>query len=160
MLEITFPSILFTIINIFVLLGGLTFFLFKPVNKILAERQAEADAGQAEIEKKKAEADAIKAQYEESMKDVDATKAAIVSEAKAKASVEFDRIVTEANDKAKEILATAKKEAKQEKAKMIESANDEIKDMVTEATAKVLAAKADAAADRALYDQFIQKSGN
>ena len=146
MLEITFPSILFTIINIFVLLGGLTFFLFKPVNKILAERQAEADA--------------IKAQYEESMKDVDATKAAIVSEAKAKASVEFDRIVTEANDKAKEILATAKKEAKQEKAKMIESANDEIKDMVTEATAKVLAAKADAAADRALYDQFIQKSGN
>ncbi len=156
MLEITFPSILFTVINILVLLGGLTFFLFKPVNKILKQRQDEIDAGFQEIDDKKSEIEAKKAEYEEAMSGVDDEKASIISEAREKANKEYDGIVSDANKKAKDIIESAKKNAEMEKVKVLEQANTEIAELVIEATAKTMAGETDRAKDKALYDEFLK----
>lgn len=152
-------TIIATVVNILILMVAVRIFLFKPVNKILSARQAEADAGLDEIEAKKEEASQLKQQYEESMKGIDETKNETIAEARKKASAEYDRIVTDANDKAKDIVDKAKKDAEIEKAKILEKADSEIADLVINATAKVLNAKADPENDKALYDQFIKQAG-
>lgn len=156
MLEIAPETLIFTVINIFILLGGLTFFLFKPVNKILKQRQEEIDQGFQEIDDKKAEIESKKAEYENALCGVDEEKAAILSETRQKASKEYDVIIADANNKAQGIVDAAKKNAEMEKAKIMEQANAEIAEIVIGATKVTMAGETDAAKDKALYDEFIE----
>ena len=61
-LSIDTGTILFTLINLAILVFGLKHFLFKPVNSILAERQSAVDKSLNEAEQAKSEAEAAKAE--------------------------------------------------------------------------------------------------
>lgn len=159
MLELQPYSIICTVINILILLVGLRLVLFKPVNKILAARQAEIDDAMKEIDEKNTAAEETKAKLEDALKDVDKTKAEISAEARGKANAEYEKIILDANKKAKEIVDAAKKDAELEKNKILESANSEIAEMVMNATAKAMATKSDPSRDKELFEQFIRQAG-
>lgn len=156
--EINFVTVGATVVNVLILLAVVRIFLFKPIQKVIAERQAEADAKLDEINEEKEKALALKEEYEKSMKEMNGKQNEVLEEARKKAGLEYDKIVLEANETAKDIIDKAKREALQEKDKIIAGANNEITEMVVNATAKVLAVKKDPAHDKALYDQFIQKA--
>ena len=150
-------NLIFTVINILVLFGGLWFVLFKPVRKILDERQAEADREYNEAKEKQAEADALKEQYDASMATLEEDRRQVLSEARTKADSEYQRIVGHAEDQAREITDRAVAEAENQKKKILKSAEEEIADMVVTAAGKVAGSAGGADFDRALYDDFLAK---
>ena len=114
MLRIDF-NLIFTVINILILFGGLWFVLFKPVRKILDERQAEADREYEEAKAKQAEADESKEKYDASLVELEQSKAQTMTEARRKAEDEYQRIIDHAEVQAKDITDRAAIEAEKQK---------------------------------------------
>ena len=150
-------NLIFTVINILVLFGGLWFVLFKPVRKILDERQAEADREYDDAKAKQAEADELKEKYDTSLAQIEETRAQTMTEARRKADDEYQRIIDHAEAQAKDITDRATIEAENQKKKILKSAEEEIADMVVEAAGKVAGSAGGADFDRSLYDEFLSK---
>ena len=96
-------NLLFTVINLLLLFVLMKIFLFKPVQKIIAARQAEADKQFDEAAAKQAEADGLKAQYAKSIASVEEEKSKAMQETMKKADAEYQRIVGDAESKAKQM---------------------------------------------------------
>ena len=150
-------NLIFTVINILVLFGGLWFVLFKPVRKILDERQAEADREYDNAKQKQEEADELKEKYDASLAELEENRADAMTEARRKADGEYQRIIGHAEAQAKDITDRATLEAENQKKKILKSAEEEIADMVVEAAGKVAGTAGGADFDRALYDEFLSK---
>lgn len=151
-------NILFNIINILILYFLMKRFLFKPVNEILAKRQAEADSLFAQADEKDAKAQECRERYEALLLDARSEKDKIVSDARKEAASEYSRILDEARGKAEGMVEKAQKDAKKEKQAILQQADSEIKDMVLLAAAKVAGAADDKENDRELYDRFLEKA--
>ena len=137
-------NLLFTVINMLVLFGALWLVLFKPVRKILDERQAEADREYDEAKSKQEEAESLKQEYEDNLKKIEQEKSETLANARKKAQ-------------AKEITDRAVVEGENEKKKLIKSAEGQIADLVVEAAGKVAGSASGAEFDRSLYDDFLAK---
>lgn len=149
-------NLVFTIINILILYFLLKFLLFKPVRKILAEREAEIRKSYADADKVSKDADELKAQYEKTLQSVDADKAKALNEARSQANAEYDRILSEANAKSSQILSEASTRAAAAATQQKQKAEAEIADMARQAAARIAAAESD---DK-LYDSFLQQVEN
>lgn len=149
-------NILFNIINILILYFLLKRFLFRPINEILAKRQAEADSLFVQAGEKDAKAQESREKYETLLSDAENEKVKIVSDARKEASAEYDRILVEAREKADAVVEKAQDAARKEKQTILLQADAEIKDMVLAAAAKVAGAADGAANDRKLYDRFLE----
>ncbi len=152
-------NLLFTVINILILYFIVQRFLFKPVQKILAARQAEIDRQYADAQNAQTTAQEMKERYETSAKKIDDEKDAILTDAREKAGQEYEKILDEARAQADQIVEEARKDADAERQKRRQQAQEEITDLVVAATAKLVASKQSAEADRELYNQFIAKTG-
>ena len=150
-------NMLFEIINLLILFIAFKFVLFKPVQKIIAQRQEEADKEYKEAEASKAEAEAKKTEYEESLRTIDDERKQVLSEARKSANEEYVKIVEDANVKARQINEEAKQNAQNQKEQILKSVEGEIADMVVDATSKIVAGKTD---NKALYDEFLNKAGD
>ena len=75
---------LFTLLNTLTVIFVGTKFLFKPVMKIIADRQAEIDNMYADADKAKSEATAMEAEYKEKLSNAQATSERMVKEAMAR----------------------------------------------------------------------------
>ena len=68
-------------------------------------------------------------------------------------------MLARAKAQADKIVDDARKTADAEQQKRMQQAQEEIADLVVAATAKIVASKQNAEADRELYNQFIAKTG-
>lgn len=152
-------NLLFTVINLLILYFIVRKFLFKPVQKVLDARQAEIDGQYAGAEEAQTVAEELKKQYETSMSNIAEEKETILSEAREKAGREYEKILDEARAQADKIVEDARKDADAEQLRRRQQAQEEIADLVMAATAKIVASKQSAEADRELYNQFIAKTG-
>ncbi len=148
-------NLLFNVVNILMLCALVRLFLFKPVNKILAERQAKIDASIAEAESAKTEALELERRHMESMRGIEEEKLAVLTEAQKKAAEEYALILDDAKRKAGLIIRNAEAEGQNRKSEIIMQAKDEIKEIIVAAAAVV----AGVGGDSALYDEFIEKAG-
>ncbi|MDO4324131.1 MAG: ATP synthase F0 subunit B [Lachnospiraceae bacterium] len=151
-------NILFNIINILILYFLMKRFLFKPVNEILAKRQAEADSLFAQAGEKDAKAQECREKYEALLQEAQSEKEKIVSDARKDASSEYSRILDEAKGKAEGLVEKAQMDAKKEKQAILQQADAEIQDMVLAAAARVAGAADGKENDRELYDRFLAKT--
>lgn len=153
-------NLLFTIINLLVLFVAMRIFFFKPIKKIIDERQAEADKKLDEAKEKQAEAEDLKVQYETSLSEAEDEKKKIIAKARKDADVEYQKILKDANEAADEVRKAAVIEAENKKAQILKSAEAEITSMVVDAATKVVGKANGADADSALYDKFLNKAGD
>ena len=153
-------NFLFTVINLLLLFVLMRIFLFKPVQKIIAARQQEADRQFEKAAAKKAEADGLKLQYEQSIASAEEEKTKTLQETRRKADAEYHRIVTDAQDKAKQIKDDAAVEAQNQKLQILKKAEKEIADMVVSAAVKVVGEKKGSDVDSSLYNEFLDKAGD
>lgn len=150
-------NLVFTIINILILFIAFRLVLFKPVKKILDERQAEADREFDEAKQKQDEADKLQKQLNDSIASIEEDRKEAMADARKKADDEYQRIVGHAEAQAKDITDRATIEAENQKKKIIKSAEEEIADMVVEAAGKVAGTAHGSDFDRSLYDEFLSK---
>lgn len=153
-------NLLLTIINLLLLFVLMRIFLFKPVQKIIAARQEEADRQFKEAVESKQAAEEARKQYEASLANAEEAKKQVLQEARQTADAEYKRIVSDAEKTAKQVKEDAITDAENQKAQILKKAEKDIADMVVDATVKIVGEKKGADVDNALYDKFLDKAGD
>ena len=151
---------LFTLLNTLTVIYVGTKFLFKPVMKIIEERQAEIDEMYSDADKAKADATAMEAEYKQKLSAAQATSERLVKEAVARGQSREEEIVRNANAEAAAILDKAAADIAQEKKKAINDAKDEISDLALAIAGKVVGRELNAADQAKLVDDFINGLGD
>ena len=158
-IDVNIWLILISLCNLIILFFILKKFLFKPVKRILSQRQAEYDAKFAEADDKLSEAEKIKADLEDKYSKADDEADRIIKEAKDNASRRGDAILAEAKDKAGIIVKNAESEAELRRRKADESIKNEIADVSVEIAEKIIGREVSEEDHRRLLDEFIDKIG-
>ena len=78
MLQLDVWNVLFTIINLLILFVLMRIFLYKPVQKIIAKRQEEADRQFGEAAAKQSEAEELKTKYQAVLSDAENEKLSLI----------------------------------------------------------------------------------
>ncbi len=147
------------ILNLFIQAYLIKRFLLKPVQKVLDERRAKADASIAEAQKAKEEAVTMKEDYEKSIAGAKNTANEILTSAQKTAQAQSDQILQEAAAQAAAIKAKASADIEQEKKKALADIKNEIGDMAVGIAGKVIEREVNEDDHKKLIDEFIENVG-
>ena len=150
---------LFVLLNTLTVIFVGTKFLFKPVMKIIADRQKEIDDMYSEANAAKAEAKAMENEYKEKLSNAMETGERIVKEATVRGQAKEEQIIRQANAEASAILSKAEADIAMEKKKAINDAKDEISGMAIAIAEKVVGRELNAQDQSKLIDDFINELG-
>ena len=150
---------LFTLLNTLTVIFVGTKFLFKPVVKMIAERQKEIDDLYADADAAKAEAAAMRVEYQTKLDQAQATSDRIVKEAVARGQAREEEIIRQANADASAIMDKASADIAMEKKKALNDAKDEISDIAMAIAEKVVGRELSGADHADLVNGFIDRLG-
>ena len=150
-------TFILTILNLFIQMFLMTKFLFKPIRRVLEERQKRADQNIRAAEQEKAEAEAVKAEYTKNMEQAREEAAGILERAKQDASQQADELLASARSEAQALKAKAESDIRQEKKRALNEAKDEIGGLAMDIAGRVVEREIHEADHRALIDDFLQK---
>ena len=147
-------------ISIFFLCMILSYLLFEPAKKLLAERRERIAAEIASAATDKEKAESLKAQYEAKLASADSQVEQILSDARKKGLENAARIESEAKEEAARIIARANEEAELNKKRV----EDEVKQQMIAVAAlmatKVVSANIDATIQESLVDETLREMGS
>lgn len=135
-------------------------FLFKPVMKVIEDRQKEIDDLYADAGKAKEEAARLENEYQQKLSAAAQTGERIVKEAVARGQSREEEILRQANQEAAAILDKAAADIAQEKKKAINEAKDEISGIAMDIAGKVVGRALSEDDQARLVDSFIQELGD
>ena len=150
---------LFILLNTITMFLVLKHFLFKPVMKMIEDRQNEIDTMYAMADETKASADALQAEYQQKLAVAADTSERIVKEAMARGQSREEEIIRQANAEAAAIMDKAAADIAQEKKKAINDAKDEISGMAMAIAEKVVGRELKAEDQDKLFDEFVNELG-
>ena len=153
-------QILISLINLIVLFLIVKKFLFKPVKKVLAERQAEIDGRYNSAAEAQSKADESRLTWENKLAGANAEADAIINKATEQAKFRSEAIVADAEAKADGIIRMAETEAELERRKAVDSIKREIVDVSGAIAEKMLEREINTDDHRALIDSFIENIGD
>ena len=159
-LNINFFTALFTLANTIALFLVMKKFLFKPIMKMIADRQKEIDDMYAEADTAKNEAKVMEAEYKEKLSAAAETSERLVKEAVARAQTREEEIIRQANQEADAIREKASVDIAMEKKKAINDAKDEISVIALAVAGKVVGRELNAVDQANLVDKFIEDLGD
>lgn len=156
-MDIQLPQIIFQIINFGVVMGAITYLLYKPIQKVLDERASKIAEGQAAAESVIAE-----------KKNLEISKLKIEREAEKKAAVLIEAAAAKAMETKKDIVEKAKTEAQveveklklqwqAEKNQLVADMRAEMINTIMAVSAKVLSTKLDSKTDAKLIADELAK---
>ncbi len=148
-----------TLIAVFVLFLGGSFFFFNPARKFLDKRKQSIADDIAAAEKEKSEAERLKNEYEEKLKNVDAEVEGILSDARQRALANENRIVADAREEAGKIIDNAHREANLEKQKVADEVKKEVISVAGAMAGKIVAATMSDADQKRLLDETLKGMG-
>lgn len=158
-LNINFFTALFTLLNTLALFFVLTKFLFKPVMKIIEDRQKEIDDMYDAADKARISATAMESEYQQKLSAAAETSERMVKEAVTRGQHREEEIIRQANLEADAIRSKAAADIAQEKKKAINDAKDEISEMAMAIAEKVVGRVLSNADQASLVDHFIDELG-
>ena len=158
-ISINIWHIVISLCNLLILFLMLKKFLYQPVKKVLADRQAAIDSRYDEADKAKSEALQSKAEWEERMAAADEEAAGIVSSAVESANRQSSAILGETKEKADRMISRARAEADAERRKAEDDIRDRIADVSAAIAGKLLEREISAADHSDLIDSFISEIG-
>lgn len=150
-------TFILTILNLFIQMFLMKKFLFKPIRRVLEERQKRADQNIRAAEQEKAEAEAVKAEYTKNMAQAREEAAGILERAKQDALQQADALLASARTEAQSLKTKAENDIRQEKKRVLNEAKDEIGGLAMDIAGRVIEREVHEADHRALIDDFLQK---
>ncbi|MBQ8758051.1 MAG: F0F1 ATP synthase subunit B [Oscillospiraceae bacterium] len=151
---------LLTLANTIALFLVLKKFLFKPVMKMIEDRQHEIDTMYDEADQAKQNALSIQAEYEQKLSVATETSEKMVKEAVARGKNREEEIIRQARADAAAIMDKASADIAQEKKKALNDAKDEISGIAMSIAEKVVGRQLNDADQSKLVDQFINELGD
>lgn len=159
-LNINFFTALFTLCNFIALFLVLKKFLFKPVMKLIADRQKEIDDMYADADKAKQAAQALEAEYAQKLSNATQTSQRMMKDALQRGQAREEEIVRQANAEADAIRMKAVSDIAQEKKKALNDAKNEISGMAVAIAEKVVGRELNVQDQDRLVDEFIDALGD
>lgn len=146
--------------NVFVLFLILSYFLFEPVKKVLANR---AERIKNEIEaaaNDKEKAASLKVDYENMIKNIQKEADQIVATARKKAIVREEEIIADAKIEAQTIIERANKEVELEKEKAKDDVKKEIITIASLVASKFITSTMDEKTQNSLIEETLREMGD
>lgn len=134
-------------------------FLFKPVKKIMAERQAQVNRIYDVAAETQASADADKQTYEKLLLDAKVEAAELVRNASVTAQSRGDEILRQAKQEASGLKEKASADIALERKKVMGEVKDDIAGIAMEIASKVVEREISAKDHQLLVEEFIEKMG-
>ncbi len=163
MLNVSPLNLLFTVLNLLVLLVLMKKFLYQPVLGVIAKRKELIDSQFKQAAETKAEAEALKEQYENNLSDANGQRERIVKEARVQAQAEADKILEATDQKARQMIEEAKKISALDRDKTMKDAESEIAKLAVLAASKIVSEASTGASTEksnyAIYNEFLKKAG-
>ena len=158
-ISINIWHIVISLCNLLILFLMLKKFLYQPVKKVLADRQAAIDSRYDEADKAKSEALQSKAEWEERMAAADEEAEGIVSRAVESANRQSSAILSDTREKADRMMSRARAEADAERRKAEDDIRDRVADVSAAIAGKLLEREITADDHSDLIDSFISEIG-
>ena len=113
-------------VNVLILFAILTYLLFDPVRKVLNDRRERIAAELQDAASKEEKANAMKAEYEFKLKDINKEADRILEDARKKAKIKEEEILSNAREEAERITDRANKQIEMEKKKAMDDMKQEM----------------------------------
>lgn len=157
---VNFWTALFTLLNTLTIFFVARHFLFRPVMKIIKDRQKEIDGMYSDADTAKGEANAMRNEYQQKLADAQATSDRIVKEAVARGQSRQEEIIRQAQQEASAIMDKAAADIELERKKAINDAKNEISGIAIAIAGKVVGRELNEKDQAALVDHFIDELGD
>ena len=157
---VNFWTALFTLLNTLTIFFVARHFLFRPVMKIIKDRQKEIDGMYSDADTAKGEANAMRSEYQQKLADAQATSDRIVKEAVARGQSRHEEIIRQAQQEASAIMDKASADIELERKKAINDAKNEISGIAIAIAGKVVGRELNEKDQAALVDHFIDELGD
>ncbi|MFQ9063867.1 F0F1 ATP synthase subunit B [Eubacterium sp.] len=151
-------NLLWTIFNLIIFYLLMRLFLIKPIRKTLQARKELIDNQFKEAEDTVNAANEKMADYEDKIKNVDTEAKEIISDARDKAKVEYNKILDKANDDAVKMKQEAQKQIKQDTENARRDVKEELAKLAMETAQKVVGESVNAQTDADIYNKFLNES--
>ncbi|CCU80027.1 ATP synthase B chain [Halanaerobium saccharolyticum subsp. saccharolyticum DSM 6643] len=148
-------TMLWQLLNFFVLLYLLRKFLYSPIKEILDKRAAQINGDLDDAEARREEAKEIKAEYEEKLKNAHSEAQEIVDNAETRANKKAKNIINEAEEKAESLKAKKLEEIEQAKKEAAAELRDSIADYTVLAANKLIREQLDEKKHQQMIMDFI-----
>lgn len=152
-------TIIFTWVNLIILVFIMKKLLFKPVTKILKQREDEVRSMYEKAEEAQKNAEALEKEYKESLSGAKEEAARIVKDAARDANLKGEKIVAEAKDKAAAALSKAEKEIELEKQAAVNEIRKDIASIAVGVAEKVIEKDINEKDHEKLVEDFINNWG-
>jgi F-type H+-transporting ATPase subunit b len=156
-MDIQLPQILFQAINFGVVMGALTYLLYKPIQKLMDERAAKIAEGQAAAETAVAERENLESQKRKLERENDKKAAELIEHATEKAMTQKQEILAKAKTEAQAEVEKLKEQWSLEKAQLKQEMRQEMIEAVMAVTEKVIGQKLSDKADAKLIADELAK---
>lgn len=150
-------NLLWTILNLILFFVLMRLFLFKPIKKVLAQREEMLKNKFEQADNAVSEANQKLAEYEEHIANVDEEAKQIVVDAKKRAKEEYDKIIDKANDDVSKMRDEAKKQIAVENEHALHDSKEKIAMLAMEVAQKVIGDKAGEEMDSEIYNKFLNE---
>lgn len=150
---------LFTLINMIITFVVLKKFLFKPVLKVIDDRQKEIDDIYADAAKAKAEAQELQSTYTAKLSAANAESERILSAATRMAQQREEEILRDAQTQAARTLERAQEQIALEKKQAMHELKGQVSGIAVDIASKVLGQDVDGKKHQKLIDTFIDELG-
>ena len=150
-------TMLWQLLNFFVLLYLLRKFLYSPIKDILDKRAAQINGDLDDAEARREEAEEIKAEYEQQLKNAHSEAQEIVDNAETRANKKAKDIINEAEEKAESLKAKKLEEIKQAKKEAASQLRDSIADYTVLAANKLIREQLDEDKHQQMIMDFIDE---
>ncbi|MDE5966131.1 MAG: F0F1 ATP synthase subunit B [Lachnospiraceae bacterium] len=153
-------SVLIQGISIFILFALLSYLLFEPVKKLLANRQEKIKNDIESAKQDKEAAAKLKEEYDTKIKSVEKEAEAILSASRKKALKREEEITEEAKEEADRILNRANQEIAMEQSKVKDDMRKEIIAVATMMASKIVAVSISEEQQNELLDETLKEMGD
>jgi len=156
-MEIELSQIIFQLINFSVVVGAVTYLLYKPVLKILEERTNRVEEAQKAATQTLAEKDRIAEAEKKTIKSTEKKAAQILDEARESAKETQKELLAAAKEQSQKVIEKAKQEWEEEKQQHLKTIRAEFAKAVVAASQKVLQAEIDTKKQESIIDQQLKE---
>ncbi|MBS4937367.1 MAG: F0F1 ATP synthase subunit B [Lachnospiraceae bacterium] len=146
-------------VNVLILFAILTYLLFDPVRKVLNDRRERIAAELQDAASKEEKANAMKAEYEFKLKDINKEADRILEDARKKAKIKEEEILSNAREEAERITDRANKQIEMEKKKAMDDMKQEIVGLAAIIAQKAITSSMNVDVQASLVDETLKEMG-
>ena len=158
-ISINLWNTLLSLANLIIIFLILKKFLFKPVQKVMSQRQSQVDKIYADADESRTSANEMKQEYEQRLASARQEADTLIKNATQTAQRKSDQIVAEANSQASHVKQKAEAEIEQQKKQMLQDVRSEISELAVDIASKDVEREINQKDYEGFVDDFIKNVG-